>query len=94
MHQNHTLHTVNRGLHCNKKLAIDRVIQAEFIIGKDKLDDNMISFFRGEVHHILKASFNSKMQQLASIWGKRDRVRVDRGLSTQYKESLAEAFLV
>ena len=73
---------------------IDRAIRVEFIIGKDKLNRDIASFFRGDANRILNIGSNSKMQWLASTWDERDRVRADKGLSTWYKEPLAEAFLI
>ena len=93
-HRNHALHAINGGLHCDERIAIDRAIREEFIIGKDDLDETMFSFFRGNVNRILGFNANSKIQWLASVWGERDRARLERGLGVWYKDPMAEAFLV
>ena len=59
---NSTLHNVNYRLYKDKKIAIDRAIREEFIIGPIDLPVDINLLFRGSVNTLLARLNNSKMQ--------------------------------
>ena len=61
-YRNYILHATCRGLHKDKKDAIDRAIQIEFIIGADNLPPDMESLFRENMSRVLSLNLSNKMQ--------------------------------
>ena len=68
---------MNKGLYIDERQVVDRAIRTEFILGLNRLENNMTNFFSRNVDRILKAPVNMKMQWLASISSARDKLRED-----------------
>ena len=93
-HRNKFLYVVNKGLHIDKRQAINSTIRTEFILGPNGLGNNIASFFQGNVDRILNVTTSTKLQWLTSVWNARDKWRRINNMSKWYKDPVAASFFL
>ena len=91
--RNAVLHKDGKSLHQLEAEALDRVVQEEFIIGRNSLSFDYIGLFRQNLDMLLEEDTNFKMQWLYSVWAGRDRLSREQGLEPWYKDPLAAMFI-
>ena len=72
---------------------MNRVVQEEFIFGRNGLPQDYQGLFRGNVNRLLNSDSTTKVQWVYRVWTGRDRIRREQGLDPWYKHPLAASFI-